>query len=158
MIAVERCRTNALGGHVDECDVCGHIEISYNSCRNRNCAKCRGSQRGAWVDARELELLPIQYFHIVFTLSDCLLGPARFNPVTMYNLLFRVAAETLQAFADRCDSHPLWTNQCDKTRPHEARFPSTNPSQVPDALLTRPTKTAETPQQPRPHPTKMFGS
>jgi len=101
MTAIERCRTNALGGHVDECDHCGHIEISYNSCRNRNCPKCRGSQRSAWVDARELELLPIQYFHIVFTLPDCLLGLARFNPTLIYDMLFRTAAETLQAFADR---------------------------------------------------------
>jgi hypothetical protein len=69
MEAIEKCRTSALGGHVDKCDRCGHMEISYNSCRNRNCPKCRGSQRAAWVDARELELLPIQYFHLVFTLS-----------------------------------------------------------------------------------------
>jgi len=101
MIAIERCRTSALGGHIDECDQCGHVEISYNSCRNRNCPKCRGSQRSAWVDARELELLPIQYFHIVFTLPDCLLGLARYNPALIYGLLFRVAAETLQAFAER---------------------------------------------------------
>ena len=55
---------------MDQCDHCGHTEISYNSCRNRNCPKCRGSQRSAWVDARELELLPIEYFHLVFTLPD----------------------------------------------------------------------------------------
>jgi hypothetical protein len=99
MTAIERCRTTALGAHVDECDRCGHIEISYNSCRNRNCPKCRGSQRSAWVDARELELLPIQYFHIVFTLPDTLLGLARYNPTAIYGLLFQAAAETLQTFA-----------------------------------------------------------
>ena len=77
LTAIEKCRTTALGGHVDQCDHCGHIEISYNSCRNRHCPKCRASQRSAWVDARELELLPIQYFHIVFTLPDTLLGLAR---------------------------------------------------------------------------------
>jgi hypothetical protein len=99
MTAIERCRTTALGGHVDHCDHCGHIEISYNSCRNRNCPKCRGSQRAAWVDARELELLPIQYFHIVFTLPHLLIPLARYNPDVVYGLLLRMAAETLQTFA-----------------------------------------------------------
>ena len=99
MEAIEKCRTSALGGHVDECGKCGHIEISYNSCRNRNCPKCRGSQRSAWVDARELELLPIQYFHLVFTLPATLIPLARYNPKVVYGLLFRIAAETLQTFA-----------------------------------------------------------
>jgi hypothetical protein len=99
MTAIEKCRTPALGGHVDQCDHCGHIEISYNSCRNRNCPKCRGSQRAAWVDARELELLPIQYFHLVFTLPHILIALARYNPYLVYGLLFQIAAETLQTFA-----------------------------------------------------------
>jgi hypothetical protein len=99
MSAIEKCRTNALGAHVDECDHCGHIEISYNSCRNRHCPKCRASQRWAWVEARETELLPIQYFHFVFTLPNTLLGLARYNPDSVYDLLFRIAAETLQTFA-----------------------------------------------------------
>ena len=99
MLDIEKCRTTALGGHVDECDHCGHTEISYNSCRNRNCPKCRGSQRAAWVDARELELLPIQYFHIVFTLPHDLIPLARYNPEPVYGLLFTLAAETLQTFA-----------------------------------------------------------
>ncbi len=99
MTAIESCRTSALGAHLDECDHCGHQEISYNSCRNRHCPKCRGSQRSAWVDARELELLPIQYFHIVFTLPDTLLPLARYNPAVIYDLLFKSAAETLQTFA-----------------------------------------------------------
>jgi hypothetical protein len=99
MTAIEKCRTTALGGHVDRCDRCGHIEISYNSCRNRNCPKCRGSQRAAWVDARELELLPIQYFHNVFTLPDTTVPLARYNPSVVYDLLFNSAAETLQTFA-----------------------------------------------------------
>jgi hypothetical protein len=101
MTAIERCRTTALGGHGDACERCGHIEISYNSCRNRNCPKCRGSQRSAWVEARELELLPIQYFHIVFTLPDTVLGLARYNPELIYGLLFHIGAETLQSFAQR---------------------------------------------------------
>lgn len=101
MQAIERCRTTALGAHVDQCDQCGHVEISYNSCRNRNCPKCRGSQRSAWVEARELELLPIQYFHIVFTLPQGLVPLSRYYPEAIYDLLFRIAAETLQAFAER---------------------------------------------------------
>jgi hypothetical protein len=99
MEAIEKCRTTALGGHVDQCEHCGHTEISYNSCRNRSCPKCRGSQRAAWVDARELELLPIQYFHLVFTLPSMLVALARYNPEVVYGLLFRRAAETLQTFA-----------------------------------------------------------
>ena len=99
MEGIEKCRTTALGAHVDECDRCGHLEISYNSCRNRHCPKCRASQRSAWVDARELELLPIQYFHLVFTLPATLLALARYNPNRLYDLLMRIAAETLQTFA-----------------------------------------------------------
>ena len=99
MTAIEKCRTEALGAHVDECDRCGNIAISYTSCRNRNCPKCRGSQRSAWVDARELELLPIQYFHLVFTLPQTLLPLARYNPEVVHDLLFKAAAETLQTFA-----------------------------------------------------------
>jgi len=106
MTAIEKCRTTAPGGHVDQCDHCGHIEISYNSCRNRNCPRCRGSQRAAWVDARELELLPIQYFHIVFTLPDTLVPLARYNPQVIYGLLFQSAAETLQTFA-----HNRWNGK-----------------------------------------------
>ncbi|WP_058554811.1 transposase zinc-binding domain-containing protein [Thiohalocapsa sp. ML1] len=97
--AIETCRTNALGGHVDQCDRCGHTEISYNSCRNRHCPKCRASQRAAWVDARELELLPIQYFHLVFTLPDALDRLVQYHPSAVYAALMRAAAETLQTFA-----------------------------------------------------------
>jgi len=99
MHAIETCRTTALGAHVDACDQCGHQEISYNSCRNRHCPKCRASQRSAWVDARELELLPIAYFHVVFTLPEALNRLAQYHPVAIYNLLLRAAAETLQTFA-----------------------------------------------------------
>jgi hypothetical protein len=66
--AVRRCRTAALGGHVDICDSCGHVRISYNSCRNRHCPKCQGRLRERWMDARMAELLPVPYFHVVFTL------------------------------------------------------------------------------------------
>jgi hypothetical protein len=99
MTAISNCRTTALGAHVDECDKCGHYEISYNSCRNRSCPKCRASQRSAWVDARATELLPIQYFHLVFTLPDTLIPLSRYNPKEIYGLLFTIAAQTLQTFA-----------------------------------------------------------
>lgn len=101
MAAIERCRTTALGAHVDQCQQCSHIEISYNSCRNRHCPKCRGRQRSAWVDARELEVLPIQYFHIVFTLPHELLDLTRSNQAQLDSLLMQTAAATLQAFAEQ---------------------------------------------------------
>ena len=70
--AVKRCRTAALGSHVDGCTSCGHLRISYNSCRNRHCPKCQGKERDKWIQARETELLPVPYFHVVFTLPDTL--------------------------------------------------------------------------------------
>jgi len=99
--AIANCRTNALGAHVDQCDHCGHIEISYNSCRNYYCPKCQGSQRFKWVNARELELLPIQYFHFVFTLPHELISLARYNQRLMYDLLMQTSALTLQTFAQK---------------------------------------------------------
>lgn len=99
LTALANCRTKELGGHIDACDQCGYQQISYNSCRNRNCPKCRASQRRAWVEERTSELLPIHYFHLVFTLPEALLGLTRDNRLPIYNLLFRVAAETLQTFA-----------------------------------------------------------
>ncbi len=95
MRAVEICRTAAMGGHMDKCDDCGHIEISYNSCRNRHCPKCQTLQKEKWIEARNEDLLPIQYFHVVFTI------PSEFNPIVvmnqkvMYDLLFRSVSETL---------------------------------------------------------------
>jgi hypothetical protein len=81
MDAIRRCRTASLGGHVDLCTDCGHTRISYNSCRNRHCPKCQQIQRERWIQAREAELLPVTYFHVVFTLPDtlnrlCLASPA----------------------------------------------------------------------------------
>jgi hypothetical protein len=95
MNAVERCRTSALGGHVDECDHCGHIKISYNSCRNRHCPKCQGLAREKWLLAREKDLLPVGYFHIVFTIPDELNAFALRNQKEIYSLLFRASSETL---------------------------------------------------------------
>ncbi len=97
--AIERCRTAALGGHVEACDTCGARRVAYNSCRNRHCPKCQGSARAKWVAAQQAQLLPIEYFHVVFTLPHALNALARVNPRRLYALLFHAAAATLQAFA-----------------------------------------------------------
>jgi hypothetical protein len=94
-----RCRTAALGGHVDRCDHCGHERISYNSYRNRHCPKCQGAQRAAWLEREAACLLPVDYYHVVFTLPQPL-GPAALqNPRLIYGLLFQAAAQTLRAAA-----------------------------------------------------------
>ena len=95
MRAVEVCRTAILGGHKDKCDSCGHIEISYNSCRNRHCPKCQTLQKEKWIEARNVDLLPIQYFHVVFTIPSELNPPVIVNQKVMYNLMFRSVSETL---------------------------------------------------------------
>ncbi len=97
--AVRRCRTAALGGHVDACDQCGHVRISYNSCRNRHCPKCQGQNREQWMQARMAELLPVPYFHVVFTLPEAINRLALYQPATVYGLLFRTAWTVLQSFA-----------------------------------------------------------
>jgi hypothetical protein len=94
-----RCRTAALGGHAEACDRCGHRRIAYNSCRNRHCPKCQASAAAQWVEAQAADLLPVEYFHVVFTLP-ALLGPlALQNPRVVYGILFRAAAETLLQIA-----------------------------------------------------------
>ncbi len=97
--ALKRCRTAALGGHVDRCDQCGHIRISYNSCRNRHCPKCQNTQREAWIQDRKQDLLPVPYFHVVFTVPDQLNRLFLYEPVLMYNLLFQTAWQTLSQFS-----------------------------------------------------------
>ncbi|MGI8835115.1 MAG: IS91 family transposase [Pyrinomonadaceae bacterium] len=99
MSAIERCRTAALGGHVDECDTCGHQRISYNSCRNRHCPKCQSLAKARWLEARLSDLLPVEYFHVVFTLPEQLAAVALQNKRVVYNLLFSAAAETLRTIA-----------------------------------------------------------
>src|SRR6201984_2062917 len=95
LLAIARCRTAALGGHVDECTGCGHRAISYNSCRNRHCPKCQAGVRHRWLAARRKELLPTRYVHVVFTLPHRL-GPLVLqNKKVLYDLLFRTSAETL---------------------------------------------------------------
>lgn len=97
--ALLRCRTSSLGGHVDKCDQCGHIRISYNSCRNRHCPKCQNTQREAWVESRKQDLLPVPYFHVVFTVPDKLNSLFLQHPVVLYNLLFASAWETIAQFS-----------------------------------------------------------
>lgn len=89
------CRTQRLGGHRRECPACGYAEQSYNSCRNRHCPKCQAASRAAWLEARRSELLPVEYFHVVFTLPRCLAALALQNQRLLYNLLFEAASETL---------------------------------------------------------------
>ena len=97
--ALAQCRTAALGGHLDACSDCGAVRISYNSCRNRHCPKCQGAQREAWIRAREEHLLPVPYFHLVFTLPDALNPLAIKHPKLIYGVLFRAAWQTMQTFA-----------------------------------------------------------
>ena len=97
--ALKRCRTSSLGGHVDKCDECGHIRISYNSCRNRHCPKCQNTQREAWVEDRKQDLLPVPYFHVVFTVPDTLNSLFLEHPADLYNLLFTSTWETISQFS-----------------------------------------------------------
>jgi hypothetical protein len=99
MRAIERCRTAALGGHVEQCDTCGHQRISYNSCRNRHCPKCQSLAKARWLEARRADLLPVEYFHVVFTLPEQLASVALQNKRVVYNLLFASTAETLRTIA-----------------------------------------------------------
>jgi hypothetical protein len=98
--ALEKCRTASLGGHVDGCDSCGHIRISYNSCRNRHCPKCQVTNKERWVMARQQQLLPVSYFHVVFTLPQELNTWCMHYPKQMYDLLFAASHQTINAFAN----------------------------------------------------------
>ena len=95
LLAIARCRTAALGGHLDECTRCGYRAISYNSCRNRHCPKCQTAARDRWIAARQKELLPTRYLHVVFTLPGRLAPLVLQNKKVLYSLLFRTSAETL---------------------------------------------------------------
>jgi hypothetical protein len=97
--AMEICRTAALGGHVERCEDCAHTRIAYNSCRNRHCPKCQWMAAQAWLEAREAELLPVPYFHVVFTLPAAIGAIAYQNKAKIYGLLFKAAAETLTTIA-----------------------------------------------------------
>jgi len=99
MNAIERCRTAALGGHVEQCDACGHQRISFNSCRDRHCPKCQCLTRAQWLDDRRAEVLPVEYFHVVFTLPKEIAAIAYQNKALVYDMLFRVTAQTLRTVA-----------------------------------------------------------
>ena len=99
MSAIESCRTAALGGHVARCQDCAHTTIAYNSCRNRHCPKCQGAAAKQWLAERETELLPVPYFHVVFTLPAAIADIAYQNKAVIYDLLFKASAETLTTIA-----------------------------------------------------------
>src|SRR6267142_2370061 len=99
MSAIENCRTAALGGHVARCEDCAHTTIAYNTCRNRHCPKCQAAASRQWLADREAELLPVPYFHVVYTLPSELRDIAYQNKRVIYNLLMRAAAETTLAIA-----------------------------------------------------------
>src|SRR5204862_7404019 len=99
MSAIEQCRSAALGGHVLRCDACEQVQIAYNSCRNRHCPKCQASAARRWLEARQADLLPVEYYHVVFTLPAPIAAIAYSNKAVLYDLLFAVAAETLRTIA-----------------------------------------------------------
>src|SRR5438105_3660247 len=99
MAAIESCRTAALGGHVARCEDCAHTTIAYNSCRNRHCPKCQGAAAREWMADREAELLPVPYFHVVFTLPSAIGDIAYTNKSVIYDLLFKASSETLLTIA-----------------------------------------------------------
>jgi len=99
MTAIERCRTAALGGHVERCEKCSHTIIAYNSCRNRHCPKCQGAAARQWLAEREAELLPVPYFHVVFTLPARIADIAYQNKAVIYDLLFKASSETMLTIA-----------------------------------------------------------
>ena len=102
--AIQRCRTAELGGHIDQCDACGHLKISYNSCRNRHCPKCQGLNKEMWIIQQEDMLLPVAYYHVVFTLPHEFNLLCMYNPRKMYDLLFSASWHTLKTLA----ADPQW--------------------------------------------------
>jgi hypothetical protein len=99
MSAIERCRSAQLGGHVLRCNQCSDVQIAYNSCRNRHCPKCQSSAAKRWLEDRQADLLPVEYYHLVFTLPASIGHIAYQNPALVYNLLFKVTAQTLRLIA-----------------------------------------------------------
>jgi len=97
--AIKRCRTALLGGHIDLCSSCGYIQISYNSCRNRHCPKCQANKKEQWILKRQSELLPVAYYHVVFTIPDSLNVYALQYPKEIYSILFKASWKTIEAFS-----------------------------------------------------------
>lgn len=98
--AIEHCRTAYFGGHIDKCNSCNHVRISYNSCRNRHCPKCQTTNRERWIEARQKDLLDTTYFHVVFTLPQELNTYCLNYPKELYNILFTASKETIEAFSN----------------------------------------------------------
>ncbi len=99
MAAIEACRTAALGGHAEQCEDCGELRVAYNSCRNRHCPKCQGLARAQWLADRRADLLPVPYFHLVFTMPGPLAAIALQNKAVVYDILFKAAADTIRRIA-----------------------------------------------------------
>lgn len=99
MSAIEQCRTVALGGHVEQCDACGNQRIAFNSCRNRHCPKCQSLVRAQWLQDRQTELLPVEYFYVVFTVPQEIAAIAYQNKAVVYDILFHITSETLRTIA-----------------------------------------------------------
>jgi hypothetical protein len=99
LLDIEKCRTAYFGGHIDQCSLCSHLRISYNSCRNRHCPKCQSTNRERWIEEREKDLLPVTYFHVVFTLPHELNSYCLHYPKEMYDTLFLASKETMEVFA-----------------------------------------------------------
>jgi len=127
LTAIMQCRTAALGGHKRTCTVCGHEEIAYNSCRSRHCPKCQATAQAEWLSARVADLLPVPYFHVVFTLPDELRPLALTNKKTLYGLLFQVSTSTIDeggilTIFDGMGFRLSWFDRSDVSR---FRFPAT---------------------------------
>ena len=116
MSAIVSCRTAALGGHVTRCEDCGHTQIAYNSCRNRHCPKCQGAAARDWLAEREAELLPVPYFHVVFTLPAAIADIAYQNKAVIYDLLFKASSEALLTIA--ADPKHLGADRHHRGAPH----------------------------------------
>ena len=99
MSAIEACRTAELGGHVERCQDCAQVRVAYNSCRNRHCPKCQGAAANAWLEARQAELLPVAYYHAVFTIPVEVGDIAYQNKAVVYDILFKAASQTLLTIA-----------------------------------------------------------
>ena len=99
MAAIEACRTAVLGGHVEQCESCSETRVAYNSCRNRHCPKCQGLARAQWLADRQAELLPVPYFHVVFTVPAAVALMALQNKAVVYDILFKAAAETVRTIS-----------------------------------------------------------
>ena len=123
MGATEACHSATLGGHVEQCDGCGQIRIAYNSCRDRHCPKCQGLARAEWLADRQADLLPVEYFHVVFTVPAAI---AFQNKALVYAILFKAAAETLRIIA--ADPKHLGADRSDRGAAHLGTEPASSSS------------------------------